>query len=288
MWVGCLVAQHVDEHRGEAVDRVGVLAGGGREVLDRQREERAVGQRVAVEQEQAWVGRGSRARSPAHPSRAPPTPTPVGDNAAMSDPMPIEDCLAQMPQRHGRAQREDGHRARRGLRRAGRRHDAGRGQHPALRAAARRRVGGPRRDARARSASAVHAQPDRISVGVDINATHHRAATSGHGHRRRHRRCTSGRTMATYEVVITDEARQAGLHVADHLRAGRRRTGSRLSSVLGGWVRRSERRAASTWPTGRPPGRAGLAGQLRGELGAHGVASPRPGARPAGRARAGP
>jgi hypothetical protein len=25
MWVGCLVAQHVDEHRGEAVDGVGVL-----------------------------------------------------------------------------------------------------------------------------------------------------------------------------------------------------------------------------------------------------------------------
>ena len=27
--------------------------------------------------------------------------------------------------------------------------------------------------------SAVHAAPDRISVGVDINATHHRAARSG-------------------------------------------------------------------------------------------------------------
>src|SRR3954468_7946594 len=27
--------------------------------------------------------------------------------------------------------------------------------------------------------SAIHAHPDRISVGVDINATHHRAATSG-------------------------------------------------------------------------------------------------------------
>ena len=51
-----LVAQHVDQHRGEAVDRVGVLAGRGREVLDRQREERAVGQRVAVEQEQAGTG----------------------------------------------------------------------------------------------------------------------------------------------------------------------------------------------------------------------------------------
>lgn len=52
--------------------------------------------------------------------------------------------------------------------------------------------------------SAVHAHPDRLAVGVDINATHHRAATSGvvtgvatavH----------LGRTMTTYDVVITDE-----------------------------------------------------------------------------------
>jgi 1,4-dihydroxy-2-naphthoyl-CoA hydrolase len=52
--------------------------------------------------------------------------------------------------------------------------------------------------------SAAHAQPDRVAVGVDINATHHRSATSG--------TVTGvatavhlGRTMATYEVVITDE-----------------------------------------------------------------------------------
>jgi uncharacterized protein (TIGR00369 family) len=52
--------------------------------------------------------------------------------------------------------------------------------------------------------SAIHAHPDRISVGVDINATHHRAATSG--------LVTGvatplhlGRSMASYEVVITDE-----------------------------------------------------------------------------------
>jgi len=52
--------------------------------------------------------------------------------------------------------------------------------------------------------SAIHAHPDRISVGVDINATHHRAATSG--------QVTGvatplhlGRSMASYEVVITDE-----------------------------------------------------------------------------------
>jgi 1,4-dihydroxy-2-naphthoyl-CoA hydrolase len=53
--------------------------------------------------------------------------------------------------------------------------------------------------------SALHAMPDRLSVGVDINATHHRAATSG--------TVTGtataihlGRTTAAYEVVITDES----------------------------------------------------------------------------------
>jgi 1,4-dihydroxy-2-naphthoyl-CoA hydrolase len=52
--------------------------------------------------------------------------------------------------------------------------------------------------------SAVHAAPDKLSVGIDINATHHRSATSG--------TVTGvataihlGRTTASYEVVITDE-----------------------------------------------------------------------------------
>lgn len=53
--------------------------------------------------------------------------------------------------------------------------------------------------------SALHALPDKLSVGVDINATHHRSATSGvvtgtataiH----------LGRSSASYEVVITNEA----------------------------------------------------------------------------------
>jgi uncharacterized protein (TIGR00369 family) len=52
--------------------------------------------------------------------------------------------------------------------------------------------------------SAMHAYPDRIAVGVDINATHHRSARDGvvtgtatavH----------LGRSSACYEVVITDE-----------------------------------------------------------------------------------
>jgi uncharacterized protein (TIGR00369 family) len=52
--------------------------------------------------------------------------------------------------------------------------------------------------------SAMHAYPDKLAVGIEINATHHRSATSGvvtgtataiH----------LGRTTASYEVVIVDE-----------------------------------------------------------------------------------
>ncbi|MET9339918.1 MULTISPECIES: PaaI family thioesterase [unclassified Nonomuraea] len=52
--------------------------------------------------------------------------------------------------------------------------------------------------------AAIHAGPRRIAVGIEINATHHRSATEGyvtgvgtmlHG----------GRSLASYEVVITDE-----------------------------------------------------------------------------------
>ena len=52
--------------------------------------------------------------------------------------------------------------------------------------------------------SAVHAYPDKIAVGVDINATHHRAATAG--------TVTGvataihlGSSSTSYDVVITDE-----------------------------------------------------------------------------------
>jgi 1,4-dihydroxy-2-naphthoyl-CoA hydrolase len=66
--------------------------------------------------------------------------------------------------------------------------------------------------------SALHAGPERITVGIEINATHHRGAGSGqvtgvatrlHG----------GRTMTTYEIVITDEK-------------GRRVCTSRLTCLL--------------------------------------------------------
>jgi uncharacterized protein (TIGR00369 family) len=52
--------------------------------------------------------------------------------------------------------------------------------------------------------SALHAGPGQVTVGIEINATHHRAAPSGtvtgvatmlHG----------GRTLTTWEILITDE-----------------------------------------------------------------------------------
>jgi 1,4-dihydroxy-2-naphthoyl-CoA hydrolase len=52
--------------------------------------------------------------------------------------------------------------------------------------------------------AALQAGPERYTVGIEINATHHRSASSGlvtgvatllHG----------GRTMSTFDIVITDE-----------------------------------------------------------------------------------
>jgi 1,4-dihydroxy-2-naphthoyl-CoA hydrolase len=53
--------------------------------------------------------------------------------------------------------------------------------------------------------SFIYAQPDRISVGVDINATHHRSVTAGWvtGTASALR---LGRSVASYEIVITNDA----------------------------------------------------------------------------------
>src|SRR6266536_3111207 len=52
--------------------------------------------------------------------------------------------------------------------------------------------------------AALHAGRDRFAVGIEVNATHHRAASAGQvtgvatqSH--------AGRTLATYEVLITDD-----------------------------------------------------------------------------------
>ncbi|MEU6710926.1 hotdog fold thioesterase [Nonomuraea sp. NPDC046802] len=66
--------------------------------------------------------------------------------------------------------------------------------------------------------AAIHAGPERVAVGIELNATHHRSASSGfvtgvatrvHG----------GRTLATYEIEISDEQ-------------GRRVCTSRLTCML--------------------------------------------------------
>ncbi|WP_080047014.1 PaaI family thioesterase [[Actinomadura] parvosata] len=52
--------------------------------------------------------------------------------------------------------------------------------------------------------AAVHAGPERIAVGIELNATHHRSASSGYvtGVATR---LHGGRTLATYDIEITDE-----------------------------------------------------------------------------------
>ena len=50
----------------------------------------------------------------------------------------------------------------------------------------------------------IHAGPGRVAVGLDINATHHRAARTGvvTGTATL---LSAGRTLVSYEVVVTDE-----------------------------------------------------------------------------------
>ena len=52
--------------------------------------------------------------------------------------------------------------------------------------------------------AALHAGPGRFVVGIEINATHHRGASAGlvTGVATR---LHAGKTLATYEIVITDE-----------------------------------------------------------------------------------
>jgi 1,4-dihydroxy-2-naphthoyl-CoA hydrolase len=82
--------------------------------------------------------------------------------------------------------------------------------------------------------SALHAGPGRVTVGIEISASHHRGAASGevtgvatllHG----------GRTMTTYEIVISDDR-------------GRRVCTARLSCLLRDAVPGPP---GSQWPNGR-------------------------------------
>ena len=57
------------------------------------------------------------------------------------------------------------------------------------------------------TAAALHAGPGRVAVGIEISATHHRAASAGQvtGVATR---LHAGRTLATYDIVITDDRGQ--------------------------------------------------------------------------------
>jgi 1,4-dihydroxy-2-naphthoyl-CoA hydrolase len=52
--------------------------------------------------------------------------------------------------------------------------------------------------------AALHAGPDRIAMGIEINASHHRSATEGHVTAVA-TRVHGGRTLAGYEIVISDD-----------------------------------------------------------------------------------
>ena len=52
--------------------------------------------------------------------------------------------------------------------------------------------------------AALHGGPERVPVGIEINATHHRSATSGHVTGTA-TAITLGRTLASYEVVMVDD-----------------------------------------------------------------------------------
>jgi 1,4-dihydroxy-2-naphthoyl-CoA hydrolase len=52
--------------------------------------------------------------------------------------------------------------------------------------------------------SAIHAGPGRYAVGIEINATHSRSVTEGWV-TATCRSISLGRTLATHEIIITDE-----------------------------------------------------------------------------------
>ncbi len=66
--------------------------------------------------------------------------------------------------------------------------------------------------------AALHAGRDRFAVGIEINATHHRAAPAG-AVTGVATQVHAGRTLATYDIVVTDEQ-------------GRRVCTARLSCLL--------------------------------------------------------
>src|SRR6202000_1433932 len=97
---GLLVAQHVDQHRGEAVDGVGRQACGRREVLHRERAPGPVGERGAVEKQQRirhpWQSihallaprAAARSRAPRPTGKVPGGRSPAGHSRCVRSPYP--------------------------------------------------------------------------------------------------------------------------------------------------------------------------------------------------------
>lgn len=52
--------------------------------------------------------------------------------------------------------------------------------------------------------SALHAGPDRITMGIEISASHHRSVSEGHVTAVA-TQVNGGRTLTSYEVIITDD-----------------------------------------------------------------------------------
>ena len=192
-WVGCSALMRLISIDEEPVDPVRVLAVLRREVVDGQRVERPIRQRMAVHDEK---GRLCGVRHPAQPSqgvRQAPTPPergPAGDPHSPRRPM-SDDASARRRarmgarSRHGRPRREDGLRVGRVHRSSGasRRCRSRATPSPSGSSTAARTSCSASRSARCRQ---LHAGPGRLAVGIDINATHTRSATSGHRDRRLH------------------------------------------------------------------------------------------------------
>ena len=69
-------------------------------------------------------------------------------------------------------------------------------------------------------AAALHGGPEKVPVGIEINATHHRSATSGHVTGTA-TAITLGRTLATLRGRHRRRRGPQALHLADHLPAAR-------------------------------------------------------------------
>jgi len=54
------------------------------------------------------------------------------------------------------------------------------------------------------TAAALHGGPEKVPVGIEVSATHHRSATSG-SVTATATAISLGRTLATYEIVIVDD-----------------------------------------------------------------------------------